>query len=159
MYSPKEAQFSERERQVMLDSVDRRLGAPVEHKPSAVAALGAMPATAVDQIHVAEQLLGKRDSDPTRDEILAELDWVIERACEHLGGDRAGRYLRKFYPWYVERLGGDRVLQAGTPEEAHDLLAQQLVHVVLAGARLRDAHDPADRSGWDLCRDLDPNTA
>src|SRR5438067_3664090 len=49
-----------------------------------------------------------------------------------------------------------RVLQAGTPEEAHDLLAQQLVHVVLAGTHLRDAHDPADHSGWDFCRDLDP---
>ena len=24
---------------------------------------------------------------------------------------RATRYLRKFYPWYVERLGGDHALQ------------------------------------------------
>jgi tRNA-dihydrouridine synthase len=61
-----------------------------------------------------EQLLGLRDvdSDPGTDEILDELDWVIERAVEHLGPDRATRYLRKFYPWYVERLGGGRVLQA-----------------------------------------------
>ena len=58
------------------------------------------------------QLLGRRADDPAPDEILAELDWVIERACEHLGRDRAGRYLRKFYPWYVERLGGTRALQA-----------------------------------------------
>jgi tRNA-dihydrouridine synthase B len=29
-----------------------------------------------------------------------------------MGTDRAARYLRKFYPWYVERLGGDRALQA-----------------------------------------------
>jgi tRNA-dihydrouridine synthase B len=55
-----------------------------------------------------EQLLGARDTDPTRDEILIELDWVVERAVEHLGSERAGRYLRKFYPWYVERLGGTR---------------------------------------------------
>ena len=34
-----------------------------------------------------------------------------------------------------------------------------MVHVVLAGARLRDAHDPADHSGWDFCRDLDPRIA
>jgi tRNA-dihydrouridine synthase B len=26
---------------------------------------------------------------------------------EHLGEPRATRYLRKFYPWYVARLGGD----------------------------------------------------
>ncbi len=64
------------------------------------------------------QLLGLREEErePTREEILAELRWVIERAVEHLGEERATRYLRKFYPWYVERLGGTRqeqkVLQA-----------------------------------------------
>src|SRR6202012_2690353 len=57
------------------------------------------------------QLLGARESDPTRAEILDELEWGIERAAEHLGTERAGRYLRKFYPWYVERLGGDKALQ------------------------------------------------
>jgi len=57
------------------------------------------------------QLLGTRESEPTRVEILDELEWVIERAVEHLGTERAGRYLRKFYPWYVERLGGDKALQ------------------------------------------------
>src|SRR5947209_11229951 len=40
-----------------------------------------------------EQLLGRRSTDPTVDEILAELDWVIESAREHLGEERAGRYL------------------------------------------------------------------
>jgi tRNA-dihydrouridine synthase B len=59
-----------------------------------------------------EQLLGTRGADPDREEILDELDWVIGCACEHLGAERAGRYLRKFYPWYVERLGGNRGLQA-----------------------------------------------
>ena len=59
-----------------------------------------------------EELLRGRSAEPTREEILAELDWVIERAAEHLGSERAARYLRKFYPWYVERLGGTRALQA-----------------------------------------------
>ena len=59
-----------------------------------------------------EQLLGDRTDPPVQEEILAELDWVIERAIEHLGPERAARYLRKFYPWYVERLGGTRALQA-----------------------------------------------
>jgi len=57
------------------------------------------------------QLLGERTGEPDRAEILAELDWVIDRAAEHLGPERATRYLRKFYPWYLERLGGDRELQ------------------------------------------------
>ncbi len=59
-----------------------------------------------------EQLLSGGEREPTRAEVLDELDWVIERACEHLGTERATRYLRKFYPWYVERLGGARALQA-----------------------------------------------
>jgi nifR3 family TIM-barrel protein len=52
-----------------------------------------------------ERLLGRRDSEPTTREIADELLWVIERAEEHLGVERAGRYLRKFYPWYADTLG------------------------------------------------------
>ncbi len=74
------------------------------------------------------QLLGGHESEPTRAEILDELDWVIERAAEHLGDARAARYLRKFYPWYVERLGADTALQdalqrAESLEAARALLA------------------------------------
>jgi nifR3 family TIM-barrel protein len=68
------------------------------------------------------QLLGARHSDPTRDEILTELGWIMDRAVEHLGHERAGRYLRKFYPWYVERLGGSKELQDGL-QRAPDLPA------------------------------------
>jgi nifR3 family TIM-barrel protein len=59
-----------------------------------------------------EQVLGRRVSEPSREEILAEVDWVIASAVQHLGEDRATRYLRKFYPWYVERLGGGKAVQA-----------------------------------------------
>jgi tRNA-dihydrouridine synthase len=52
-----------------------------------------------------ERLLGLRDGEPTRAEVVRELRWVIARAEEHLGTERAGRYLRKFYPWYAETLG------------------------------------------------------
>jgi tRNA-dihydrouridine synthase B len=52
-----------------------------------------------------EQLVGARERAPDRDEVLAEMDWTIARAVEHLGELRASRYLRKFYPWYVARLG------------------------------------------------------
>ena len=51
------------------------------------------------------QLLDGVDGEPTRTQILAEIDWVMDRAVEHLGAERAARYLRKFYPWYAERLG------------------------------------------------------
>jgi tRNA-dihydrouridine synthase len=61
---------------------------------------------------------GAGAGEPSREEILNELDWVIERGIEHLGTERATRYLRKFYPWYLERLGlshgrrGRELLQA-----------------------------------------------
>ena len=76
-----------------------------------------------------EELVGTRSQAPGRDEILAELDWVMQRACEHLGTERATRYLRKFYPWYLERLGEtDPALQDGlqrapTLDEVRALLA------------------------------------
>jgi tRNA-dihydrouridine synthase B len=74
-----------------------------------------------------EQLLGGRESEPTRAEIIDELDWTIDRAIEHLGLQRATRYLRKFYPWYVARLGlqkahakalGESLQRAPTLEDA-----------------------------------------
>jgi tRNA-dihydrouridine synthase B len=73
------------------------------------------------------QLLGERDADARPDEVLAELDWVMDRAVEHLGGPRAGRYLRQFYPWYLERLGADKALrlalqQTASVDEARALL-------------------------------------
>jgi nifR3 family TIM-barrel protein len=49
------------------------------------------------------RLTGRRATAPAPDEVVAELRWVIDRAGEHLGG-RAPHYLRKFYPWYLERL-------------------------------------------------------
>jgi tRNA-dihydrouridine synthase B len=57
------------------------------------------------------EVLGTRDAAPDRDEVLDEWLWVIDRAEEHLGADRAARYLRKFHPWYVETLGEGRPLQ------------------------------------------------
>jgi len=65
-----------------------------------------------------EQVLGTRAADPTRAEVLGELDWVMDRAVEHLGAQRAGRYLRKFYPWYLERLGASKALQQAMQETA-----------------------------------------
>jgi tRNA-dihydrouridine synthase B len=53
---------------------------------------------------VFEELTGRRAEPPGRDEVIAELLWVIDRAEEHFGAERAARYLRKFYPWYLERI-------------------------------------------------------
>ena len=52
-----------------------------------------------------EELVGGRRSSPDPEEIAAELLWVIDAAEEHLGSERASGYLRKFYPWYLARIG------------------------------------------------------
>ncbi len=75
-----------------------------------------------------EQVLGRRQAEPEREEILEELDWVMACAVEHLGEDRATRYLRKFYPWYVERLGAGRALQAALQTAPRLDIARQLLH-------------------------------
>jgi tRNA-dihydrouridine synthase B len=51
------------------------------------------------------ELVAGRELAPTREEVVAELEWTLARAVEHLGEQRATRYVRKFYPWYVARLG------------------------------------------------------
>jgi tRNA-dihydrouridine synthase len=76
-----------------------------------------------------EQVLGLREDEPTPDEILDELAWIMDRVEEHLGPVRAGRYLRKFYPWYVERLGEGKGLglalqRTDAVDEARGLLAR-----------------------------------
>jgi tRNA-dihydrouridine synthase B len=78
------------------------------------------------------QVLGVRDDEPSPEEVLAEWSWVIDRAEEHLGPERAARYLRKFHPWYCERLGAPRAVQdalqrAPTLAEQRDVLASLLL--------------------------------
>jgi nifR3 family TIM-barrel protein len=88
-----------------------------------------------------ERLLGARAAEPTRAEVLAELDWVIDRAREHFGEERAARYLRKFYPWYLPRLELSReelrslqesLQVAPTLEQARDLLGLSSAPAMLA---------------------------
>jgi tRNA-dihydrouridine synthase B len=77
------------------------------------------------------ELLGLREGNPDRDEVLAELDWVLGCAREHLGDERATRYLRKFYPWYTERLVGPalgRALQASLQSAPTLEAARALFH-------------------------------
>lgn len=52
-----------------------------------------------------EELTGRRGEPPSREEVVAELLWTVDRAEEHLGTERAARYLRKFYPWYADTMG------------------------------------------------------
>jgi tRNA-dihydrouridine synthase B len=75
-----------------------------------------------------EELTGLRIAPPTRSEVVGELLWTMERGAEHLGPERAARYLRKFYPWYLGRLGvrgrrADAFQRTASLEEARALLA------------------------------------
>jgi nifR3 family TIM-barrel protein len=78
------------------------------------------------------QVLGERTEEPTPEEVLEEWLWVIDRAEEHLGPDRAARYLRKFHPWYVERLGAPKTLQDAL--QRADTISEQRAALLLSCA-------------------------
>jgi nifR3 family TIM-barrel protein len=76
-----------------------------------------------------EELTGVRTTPPTAAEIEAELRWILDRAAEHWGSERAARNLRKFYPWYVERLGyhgadADRFQRTTSLDQVRELLSR-----------------------------------
>jgi nifR3 family TIM-barrel protein len=74
------------------------------------------------------ELTGLRADPPGRDEVVDELLWVVDRAAEHFGSERANRWLRKLYPHYLERLGitgtdADAYQRADTLDAARAMLA------------------------------------
>ena len=84
---------------------------------------------------VFKELTGHRTAPPSRAEVAEELLWVLDRAEEHLGTERAQRYLRKFYPWYFEGIG------AGNPGSRRT-----------AADRRPGPREAADRGREDTCR-------
>ncbi|HEX4436266.1 MAG TPA: tRNA-dihydrouridine synthase [Solirubrobacteraceae bacterium] len=78
------------------------------------------------------QLLGSRDGEPAAKEVRDELGWTIDCAVEHLGEARATRYLRKFYPWYVPRLGLDQAEAKSLQESLQRAETLALVRELLA---------------------------
>jgi tRNA-dihydrouridine synthase B len=89
----------------------------------------------------AELILGQ-EGPPSPAEVMRELDWTIDRAVEHLGEVRAGRYLRKFYPWYVARL------------QLEGPAARQLQGSLQIAATLADAREILDRAQRPLAESL-----
>jgi tRNA-dihydrouridine synthase len=81
-----------------------------------------------------QEVLGTRDGAPASEEIVEEWLWVVDRAEEHLGAERAARYLRKFHPWYVERLGADAAVQDAL--QRAETLHEQRSAIVDAGATM-----------------------
>jgi tRNA-dihydrouridine synthase len=76
---------------------------------------------------VFEELTGRRADPPSPEEVAAELLWTIDRAEEHLGADRASRYLRKFYPWYLEALDAPREVAEELQRSADLSRARELI--------------------------------
>jgi nifR3 family TIM-barrel protein len=84
------------------------------------------------------ELVQGRETGPTPEEVLAELEWTIDRAVEHLGEQRATRYLRKFYPWYIARLELDSAARRHLLQslQTAPTLEQARAHLTLAGRPL-----------------------
>ena len=74
-----------------------------------------------------EELTGHRQEPPAPAEVVAELLWVVDRAEEHLGAARAERYLRKFYPWYTERLQAPAAVAEELQRSADLARARELI--------------------------------
>ena len=74
-----------------------------------------------------EELTGARQAPPDRIEVATELLWVLDRAEEHLGAARAERYMRKFYPWYLERLEAPREVVEELQRSADLARARELI--------------------------------
>jgi tRNA-dihydrouridine synthase B len=83
-----------------------------------------------------EELTGRRAGPPRREEVAAELLWVIDRAEEHLGARRAARYLRKFYPWYMAPLGAPAPVAEELQRSAELPRARELIAAIAESARV-----------------------
>jgi tRNA-dihydrouridine synthase B len=76
---------------------------------------------------VFEELTGRREGPPSQAEVAGELLWVFDRAEEHLGPERAERYLRKFYPWYFEGIGASKQVRDELQRTADINRARELI--------------------------------
>ncbi|HEY5052464.1 MAG TPA: tRNA-dihydrouridine synthase, partial [Solirubrobacterales bacterium] len=79
---------------------------------------------------VFEELTGRRAAPPAPEEVAAELLWVMDRAEEHLGSERATRYLRKFYPWYLALLDAPEAVADELQRRADLPRARELVQAL-----------------------------
>jgi nifR3 family TIM-barrel protein len=77
------------------------------------------------------ELTGTEVPEPNRRAIMDELLWIMDRAEEHLGEERAGRYLRKFYPWYVDQID----VPKGVKDELCQAAGLDRARVLVAGIR------------------------
>jgi hypothetical protein len=65
--------------------------------------------------------------------MMDELLWVMDCAEEHIGPDRAGRYLRKFYPWYLDRLDVSKLVKNELCQTAGLDRAREIVAAIRDG--------------------------
>jgi tRNA-dihydrouridine synthase B len=116
---------------------------------TAAAARRAYKETGADAVMIARGSLGNpwifaeltrgEPVQPGPAEVEAELAWVLDRAREHWGPERAARNLRKFYPWYLDQLGiegaeADRFQRTEHLEQVRELLSETILRA--AGASL-----------------------
>ena len=111
---------------VISGGLSTALAARRAHQESGAAAV-MIARGALGNPWVFEELTGRRRGSPRREEIMRELLWVVDRAEQHLGSERAARYLRKFYPWYLEPLDApsavaDELQRSADLERARELV-------------------------------------
>jgi len=96
---------------------------------------------------VFEELTGRRAAPPSREEVAGELLWVLDRAEEHLGTERAQRYLRKFYPWYFDGIGASKQVRDELQRTADLSRARELIEAA-AETAVQTLHPWRDRAEY-----------
>lgn len=85
------------------------------------------------------ELLDGGAAPPSPEQIVIELRWTMRRAVEHFGSERATRWMRKAYPWYVPRLALERhagkALQEALQDAASLTEVDELLEAALTQAR------------------------
>ncbi len=79
-------------------------------------------------------LLSGSEVKPSAEEVCAELRWLSERAIEHLGVQRACRWMRRAYPWYLVRLPLARAEARRLQASLQAAESFQQVQTLLSGA-------------------------
>ena len=82
---------------------------------------------------VFSELTGQEVEKPGAENVMGEILWVIDRAEEHMGTERAGRYLRKFYPWYLDQLDVPKLVRNELCQTAGLDRARELVEQIRIG--------------------------
>jgi tRNA-dihydrouridine synthase B len=80
------------------------------------------------------EIIDGEDAEPTREEVAAELILFIRETVREIGEQRAAGFLKKFYGWYLGKLGARRITRPLTQELVQLSTTEEVVTRLFAAA-------------------------